>query len=76
MPADADARTGPVKLNPLKVENGYLGQNWDGTKGGYQTLLIAPYASFAPEKATASWLINADFARDWQTFQRGDPITP
>ena len=76
VPADADARTGPVKLSPLKVESGYLGHNWDSTKGGYQTLLIAPYASFAPDKATASWLINAEFARDWQTFQRGDPIKP
>ena len=70
VPADADPAKGPVKLNELKAEAGYLGQNWDAAKGGYQTLPISPSADFPGNKSTASWLLNAAFAADWQTFQR------
>lgn len=59
-----------MKLNALALESGHLGQNWDSTKGGYQTLTIAPFANFTAEKATASWLVNAAYAADWQAFQR------
>jgi hypothetical protein len=74
VPADADPRKGPVKLNTLAEESGYLGKNWDAAKGGYQTLSIAPYATYAGDKATASWLIHADYARDWQAFQRDGQV--
>ena len=70
VPADADARKSPVKLHPLSLESGHLGQNWDPAEGGYQTLPTAPFASFAKDKATASWLINGAYAADWQAFQR------
>jgi hypothetical protein len=70
VPADADARKGPVKLLAPALESGHLGQNWSATKGGYQELPIAPFATFSGDKATASWLLNAAFARDWQAFQR------
>jgi hypothetical protein len=63
------------KLTALAVEQGYLGQNWDVTKGGYQTLTIAPFASFAGNKSTASWLVNAAYAADWQAFQRDGEIS-
>lgn len=70
VPSDADPRNGPVKLIVLKAESGYLGKNWDITEGGYQTLAIEPAADFAAgDKATASWLVNADYAADWQKFQ-------
>ena len=69
VPAAADPRSGPVKLNLLAIESGHLGQNWDARQGGYQELSIAPYATFTGDKATASWLINADYAADWQAFQ-------
>ena len=69
VPADADPRKGPVKLTVLQPESGHLGRNWDVTKGGYQELTIAPYADFTGDKATSSWLINADYASDWQAFQ-------
>jgi hypothetical protein len=59
-----------VKLIALKHEAGHLGQNWNATKGGYQTLPTAPFADFTGEKFTASWLLNAALATDWQTFQR------
>lgn len=66
VPADGDAS----KLVTLKAESGHLGQNWNAKTGGYQTLPIAPFADFTGEKSTASWLLNAAFAADWQTFQR------
>jgi hypothetical protein len=64
-----------VKLNDLKVESGYLGQNWDVAAGGYQTLTIAPYAAYTGEKSTASWLANAAYAADWQAFQRDGQLS-
>lgn len=70
VPAEADAAKGPVKLNTLAVECGHLGQNWDAKAGGYQTLPIALFATFKGDKATASWLLNAAYAADWQAFQR------
>lgn len=70
VPADADALKGPVKLNELKAESGHLGQNWNAKTGGYQTLSISAFTDFTGEKSIASWLLNAAFATDWQTFQR------
>jgi hypothetical protein len=74
VPVDADTRLGPVKLNTLQQETGHLGDNWDASKGGYQTLPIAPFATFTGEKSTASWLINAAYAADWQAFQRDGQV--
>jgi hypothetical protein len=74
VPADADARKGPVKLNTLATESGHLGQNWDVAKGGHQNLSIAPFATFPGDKATASWLINAAYAADWQALQRDGEV--
>ncbi len=69
VPVDADARKGPVALTALVPDKGFLGANWDVTKGGYQELPVGPFADFTGEKASASWLINAAYATDWQTFQ-------
>ena len=75
VPADAAPRKGPVPLRALLPEQGYLGQNWDPAKGGYQTLSTLPFASFdAGEKAGASWLVNAAYAADWQAFQRDGAV--
>lgn len=74
VPADADPRTGPVRLNTLAVASGHLGQNWNAAQGGYQTLPVAPYADFTGDKSTASWLISAAYAADWQAFQRDGRI--
>ena len=70
VPADADAGKGPVKLTALQAENGHLGRNWDADQGGYQTLSMAPFAEFSGDRATASWLLNREYAKDWQTFQQ------
>ena len=74
VPADADPRQGPVKLNTLAVENGHLGQNWDLIKGGHQDLSTASFSEFPGEKSTASWLVNAAYAADWQSFQRDGEV--
>ena len=76
VPKEADPRQGPVALKALDVESGYLGQNWDAATGGYQALSVAPFASFSGDKATAAWLINADYAADWQAFQRVGEVAP
>lgn len=47
VPADADARRGPIKLNTLAGEAGHLGQNWDSARGGYQLLDTARLPRFA-----------------------------
>jgi hypothetical protein len=57
VPAEADPLKGPVAMRTLDAGSGWLGQNWDAAAGGYQSLAVAPFASFAGEKATASWLV-------------------
>jgi len=74
VPAEADARKGPVKLNPLTLESGHLGEHWDSANGGHQTLSIAPFDDFKGDRAAASWLVNAAFAADWRAFQRDGQI--
>ena len=70
VPSDADPKIAPPKLNVLPLESGHLGQNWSSLSGGYQTLNTAPFAEFTGEKTSASWLLNAAYASDWQAFQR------
>jgi hypothetical protein len=69
VPADADARKGPVKLLAPALESGHLGTNWQTKPGGYQKLITAPFTDFPGDKSTTSWLLNADYAEDWQHFQ-------
>lgn len=74
VPMNADCREGPVTLKPLAVDRGLLGRNWDSTAGGYQSLPVVPFAEFPGDKATASWLLNAAYADDWQAFQRDGEV--
>ncbi|TLD69187.1 hypothetical protein FEM03_18990 [Phragmitibacter flavus] len=76
VPSDANPTATPVKLVPLPETSGHLGQNWDSKKGGYQTLPIAPFATFPADKSTASWLVNPAYAADWQTFQEKGQLLP
>lgn len=69
VPKDSDPRDGPVKLNSLFTERGYLGKNWDSVTGGYQKLPVAGFQEFTGDKQVASWLFNAEYAADWQQFQ-------
>ena len=70
VPGEADPRNGPVKLRSLTLESGHLGENWQPRPGGFQKLGTAPFAEYAGDKATASWLLNAAYADDWQAFQQ------
>jgi hypothetical protein len=74
VPADADATRGPVKLRSLALESGHLGQSWAAQPGGYQELSTAPFADFDGDRSTASWLLNAAYAADWQRFQNTGKI--
>ena len=75
VPVAADGSR-PVKLRDIPVETGFLGDNWSSDKGGYQSLMIAPWAAFSGDRSTASWLINAEYAADWQAFQRDGAVRP
>jgi len=46
VPADADPRRGPVTLNALSPESGWLGNNWDKAGGGGQRLDTTPHGQF------------------------------
>lgn len=63
-----------MTLTTLAADRGFLGQNWDVAKGGHQTLMVSPFAEFTGDKSTASWLVNAAYAADWQAFQRNGEI--
>jgi hypothetical protein len=76
VPAREGPQDGAVKLTELQEESGHLGKNWNVAKGGYQDLPIAPFGAFTGEKSSASWLINAAFAKDWQAFQRDGQVAP
>jgi hypothetical protein len=69
VPVNADPRLGIVKLNVIDSADGLLGNNWDPGKGGYQKLELAPVSDLSEDISGASWLINEDYAADWQMFQ-------
>ncbi|MBT3376034.1 MAG: fibronectin type III domain-containing protein [Lentisphaerae bacterium] len=68
VPADADPRQGPVTLNALLPESGWLGANWEKATGGGQRLETAPCGELAGDASRASWFPNEDFARCRQQF--------
>ena len=70
VPTDNKADGTAPTLRVLSPESGHLGQNWDSSKGGYQALRVGPKAEFSGDQASASWLLNEAYARDWQAFQR------
>lgn len=70
VPAESDPLQGPVGLKSLKLEDGYLGQNWDPAKCGKQELAAIPYSKFKGDMATTSLPINASYAKAWREFQR------
>jgi hypothetical protein len=74
VPSEADTTRGPVKLRALALESGHLGQNWAAQPGGYQKLSTAPFADFDGDRSTASWLLNAAYAADWQKYQHTGKI--
>lgn len=69
VPADAAADKGPVQLNELKEEDGWLGD-----RGTWETNLatIAPWAEYKGDKAAATWLPNRYLAYTWRAFVSQD----
>ncbi|MDF1816471.1 MAG: hypothetical protein P1V20_29995, partial [Verrucomicrobiales bacterium] len=54
----------------LDPDSGLRGGNWNSKTGGYQTLKVGSPEVFTDDASGASWLLNADYARDWQSFQQ------
>jgi hypothetical protein len=59
LPADADPRRGPVKLKPLRREDGWL-VDLSSWKSGITH--IAPFAEYKGDPKAAGWLPTADIA--------------
>ncbi|MEI6602500.1 MAG: sugar-binding protein [Clostridia bacterium] len=59
MPANANPKSGPVKLNEIKEDTGWLTDDTTWASG-YTT--IAPYADYMGVKADAGWIIDKDIA--------------
>jgi hypothetical protein len=59
-----------VKLAPLKLETGWLGDRskWNAPLAG-----IAPYGEFHGEKEAAVWLPSKSIAYTWRSFVRQNP---
>ncbi len=70
VPHDADPSKGPVKLTELDPASGFRGENWSLNPGGNQTLKVGPAGDFGDGANESSWLLNADYAADWQSFQQ------
>ncbi|MFM7607086.1 MAG: hypothetical protein ACKO8Z_18055 [Prosthecobacter sp.] len=66
---DANAKSIPVKLRPLTLENGHLGQKWQTKTCGHLKFFIMPFADLSRDTFTASWPLNADCAKDWQRLK-------
>jgi endo-1,4-beta-xylanase len=72
-PADADPRQGPVQLNEIPEDAGWLADmsTWES---GLTT--IADYASYHGDKQAASWLLDKDMAYVYRgAATRLDPIS-
>jgi hypothetical protein len=70
LPQGASAGTGLVKLNPLRPEDGWLGDR-SVAQGHWAT--VAPWAEFKGDKAAAVWLPNAYVAAVWRAFVSTNP---
>ena len=56
-------------LDPIRLEDGWLGQRYDREKGGEQLLEIKPYADVPEaERKNWNWLPTEEFARKWQDY--------
>ncbi len=61
---------GPVKLKPMRVEDGWLGD-----RGTWETnyAAVTAYADYKGDKASAAWLPNRYVAHAWRSFVSKDP---
>jgi hypothetical protein len=76
VPVDSALSAGPILLKTPNEMDGYIGQPWSSEQGGYQTLEVSPLRTASQEKRNNSpWLLNAEFAKDWQNFQATGSIS-
>jgi hypothetical protein len=66
LPADADPTKGPVKLSPIKLEDGWLG-NRDSVKGTFAE--VASWKDYSKEREVATWFPNRAAADTWRAWQ-------
>jgi len=59
---------GDGTLNPVDIEAGWLGEQYDVETGGRQLLDVAPYADFTGDPSTANWLADQTFAEHWESY--------
>lgn len=57
-----------ASLAPVRISEGWLASGYDREAGGLQSPAIAAYRDFKGDRATANWLPDAAFAREWQQF--------
>ncbi len=65
IPLDADPLKGPIKLNTLSEEKGWLGDpaSWNSDEPK-----VASYADYTGDKRAAAWFPDEYMARVWQAF--------
>jgi hypothetical protein len=68
-PADADVRKGPVKLNTVKLESGWVADNTTWKSG---LTAITPATTFKGDVAKSSWLLNEDIAFIYRAYSTLD----
>jgi hypothetical protein len=70
VPRTVDRAAGPVKLKPMRLEDGWLGDRgtWESNQA-----TVAPYAGYQGDKRTAAWLPNRYVAFVWRSFVSKDP---
>jgi hypothetical protein len=69
-PASVNPRTGPVVLVRPTEQSGWLAPQQSVQESNFTT--IAPYNSFAGDKATASWLLDEEIARLYRGYTSKD----
>lgn len=55
-------------LAPVRIEEGWLGGQYDRARGGMQAPTIAPFRTYSGDVSTANWLPDEAFARAWRQF--------
>jgi hypothetical protein len=74
-PADGDVRKGPVKLNPVDPESGWVADHTTWKRG---LTAVTPAKKFKGDLAKSSWLLTEDLAytyRAYATYDRPLKIT-
>ena len=73
LPADADPTQGPVKLKPVVLEDGWLGDR-ESASGTFAT--VAAWGDYKGDKAAAAWFPDRATAEVWRAWStKNSPVT-